>query len=496
MGRGPEQKQTGSLRGRITSGIVVVLIVTAGWYVVQTLGGRGDVVDATDDSSAAPETSEAGSAVVVLPDGKVEVAGFETEKVERRSLQHMHTVAGRIRYDETRHIEIRSPVDGILIESLVKPGDRVETGQLLAVISSPEIGQARADLLKCESEYALVQRRAERQQQILTNVTRLFAELDGNPTFDAIEKSFTDQPLGSWRDKAIAAWSRLLLARQLAGSARSLAESGSLPGRTLLEREAERQVAQAEFQSIRDQAAFEAKQDSDQAASDLADAVRRVSIARHHLETLLGYAVSELPADPDAPLSQLQVQAPFSGTVERRTFARSERVARTDSLFVLADTSTLYVAADIRENDWPATNLEPGRVITVSSPAIADRTFQAIVYYVGRELDVESNSIPLVATIDNSEGLLRPGMFVRVSVPVGEISESLAVRPEAVVQHDNEQFVFIAQNDHTFERVDIVTGRTTDEWVEVVSGLEAGQRVVDSGAFLLKSELLLKGFEE
>ena len=165
-------------------------------------------------------------------------------------------------------------------------------------------------------------------------------------------------------------------------------------------------------------------------------------------------------------------------------------------MFVLADTTTMCVAAAIRENDWPAMSLRPGQQVTVSAPAIAGTTFQAIVQYVGREVDVESNSVPIVAKIDNHNGMLRPGMFVRVSLPIGEPHDAVAVRPQAVMQHQDEQFVFVAMNDRTFQRVGVVTGLATDQWVEVLSGLHTGQRVVDNGAFLLKSELLLEGEEE
>jgi cobalt-zinc-cadmium efflux system membrane fusion protein len=227
--------------------------------------------------------------------------------------------------------------------------------------------------------------------------------------------------------------------------------------------------------------------------NELADAKRRVKIARHHLETLLGYPEKQISNDTSVSLSRLELRAPFAGTIESLTFAPSERVLASDSMFVLADTSSLYVSANIRENDWPAVLLQAGQQLTVSAPAVANRCFQATVHYIGRQVDVASNSVPLVATIDNQDGLLRPGMFVRVSVPIGEPHETVAVRPQSVMQHENEQFVFVAMNDRTFRRVGVVTGIATDDWVEVLSGLEPGQRVVDAGAFLLKSELLLEG---
>ena len=119
--------------------------------------------------------------------------------------------------------------------------------------------------------------------------------------------------------------------------------------------------------------------------------------------------------------------------------------------------------------------------------------FTAKVRYFGREVQADTNSVPLVARIENSEGLLRPGMFVRVTVPIGEARQALSIKPESVLQHENEKFVFVDMNDGAFKRVGVSTGQASEDWVEVTKGLSPGQLVVTHGAFLLKSELLLQG---
>ncbi len=149
--------------------------------------------------------------------------------------------------------------------------------------------------------------------------------------------------------------------------------------------------------------------------------------------------------------------------------------------------------ANIRESDWLAVALQTGTEVTVLVPALSDRSFSARVRYFGREVQADTNSVPLVAEIENREGLLRPGMFVRVVVPIGDARQALSIKPESVIQHDNQQFVFLDLKGGTFKRVDVSLGQATDDWVEVTSGLAGGQLVVTNGAFLLKSELLLQG---
>jgi hypothetical protein len=68
----------------------------------------------------------------------------------------------------------------------------------------------------------------------------------------------------------------------------------------------------------------------------------------------------------------------------------------------------------------------------------------------------------------------------------------LAVPATAIVDHEQARFVFVADAPDTFRRVDVMTGVETPAWVEITRGLQEGDRVVDQGTFVLKSELLLE----
>lgn len=480
------------ISSQLLPAVFVLALLGGGWWTVHEIStGTSHEVKVSE-----PPRADGGAAnIVQLPRGKLQAGGFETEAVSLQPVQHSHEIPGRLQYDESKHIELMAPVNGILTDVLVKPGDAVDEGKLLAVISSPEIGRARSEVLKCEAELALVTRKTERATRLARNLKSLFKALDERQGVEAVESAFAESILGSHGQELLTAYSKLLLAAKNIESARPLAESGSIPGKTLRERESAHQVAIADYRSLRDKAAFEAQQAMMQAEIDLADAERRVKIARQQRDSLLGYQEQQVEDETAQGLSRFEVRAPFAGTIETRSYASNERVAQGDSLFVLADTTTLYVAADIRETDWPAVSLQDGQEVQVSIPAIPDRKFTAQVSYVGREVSMETNSVPLIAVIANEHRLLRPGMFVRVVVPVGPTHEALVVRPESILRHDDQDFVFVAVSDDSFQRVDVSTGEITSSWVEVTAGLEAGQKVVTEGAFLLKSELLLEGEE-
>ena len=475
--------------------LFVLVLMGGAWLAVHEMNSGNDVDDIGQSQSESEEAGIADS--LILPEGKVIAGKFESLPVQLQAVEHLHTIPGRLRYDETKHVDVKAPMDGILSEVLVTPGEYVQSGQLLAVLRSPEIGQARAEVLKRQQEREIASQMLQREITLANNLEQMLAMLAEGKSVDAIENAFRNQALGAYRQDILSKYAKLQLALELLEKIQPLAGSGAVPGRTLREREAERQLAETDFRTASDQAKFAASQAKLNAEAKLSEADRQLNLAWQSVEALLGYKQDKSTAilDNEEALSRLEIRAPFAGSVESRAFANNERVARGDSLVVLANTDSLYVAANIRDSDWSAVSLQSGTSITVSVPALDDRVFNATVRYFGREVQTDTNSIPLVATVENAEGLLRPGMFVRVTIPMGEARNALSVKPESVVQHENQSFVFVDETGGNFRRVDVSTGRASEEWVEVTQGLQPGQLVVTEGAFLLKSELLLQGEE-
>lgn len=468
--------------------LLMLGVLAAGWALIHHLTSGGHEPEPEETAEVAPTDT------LELPEGKLQAGGFESQPVEPQWIQQAHTVPGRLRYDPQSHIDIKAPLDGMLAELQVNPGDPVVAGQLLAVIRSPEIGQARSEVLRCDQELKLASMNLERLQTLSENLGKLLEMLQRGASEEEIEKAFEKRDLGDYRQELLTAYANQRLAEQWLERVKPLAESGAIPGRTVRERENERLLAETAFRTARDQARFATEKTLLQAAADVHLADQQLKLARQAVEALLGYAdVTGDELTGEQALSRLEIRAPIDGTVESRGYSSNERVARGDSLIVLANTRQLTVEASIREGDWDAVDLQPGTVVNVLVPALQNRTFEAQVSYFGRQVETETNAIPLVATIDNQDGLLRPGMFVRVTLPAGERRQALSVKPESVMQHEGREFVFVDLQDGRFQRVDVALGLASADWIEVTAGLSGGQPVVTRGAFLLKSELLLQG---
>ena len=374
-------------------------------------------------------------------------------------------VPGRIQYDDAHRVDVRATANGILVQVRVMPGDRVAAGQVLAVVSSPEIGLARTEVHHAHESLELATKKEEWVNETSKNVAALVEGLKNNTPMNEIERQFRDKTLGKSRERLMSAYSRYLLAESLAKSADTVGRN-VLPVVTLAERTAECRRTEAALRAACEQAGFDIQREVTLAEIETGDALRRLRIAEQQRTALLGYARDAVPEEATAGdvLSRVEIQAPFDGTIEDKRFAQSDRVRPSDIIFVLANTRSLWVDADLREQDWPAMTLEPGQELLVETPAMPGCKLKARVQR-GRWASPETNSVSLIAEIENENGLLRPGLFVRVSIPIGAPRDVLSIPASAFMQHEGAKFVFVQIGPRTFRRADVTPAwKPTRAW--------------------------------
>jgi RND family efflux transporter MFP subunit len=475
--------------------IGIAAIMLTGWLLLQWWPSN-ESKESLDALTSGQQTPPEASTHIHLTAAKAAVAGIRSEPVIRRKLELTRIVPARFAYDNRQHVAVRSPAEGVIDNLLVKPGDLVQAGQTLAILRSPTIGRARSEVLRRQADLDLLEARRSQMASIHSGVADLVASLRAGNSPEVVQRQLSDSTLGQYRGQLLANYSKMQLASQLADAATR--SGGAISGRIVQERVSEQQQSRAELEGAVEQAIFETEQALQSAASDVDAARRNRSIALQELGMLLGVQAEQSSALTISPnetaLTRLEIQSPINGTVERTNYSATERVTGGDELFIVADTSRLWVEADIRGQDWDAMNVSPGHPLTVTTPAEPDCVMKATVYFVGREVDPMTGAIPLVAEISNESGKLRPGLFARVEIPVESIENVLVVPRTAVVDVQGESSVFMVEEDG-FRPIAVQTGAATSKLIEIRSGLEQGQQVVAEGAFLLKSELLLEGEE-
>ena len=461
-------------------------------------GGAGEEQAAGDRKAATAVTIPA---IVSLPAAAQKAAEIGLTTAEIHPLREHLTVPGRIDYDARHRLDYASPVDGIVSRVLVQVRQKVSKGDALAELSSPDVGIARDEVRRREDNRSIEKKAADWATTIGDNVESLLDALDSHPPLSEIERQFQGRVLGAYREKILGSYSRLIYVEKVSAGTKSLGEGGVLSGRIIEERASNLEVAKANFAAACEEARFLTRQDRDRARASLEQADRLVQISRENLRTLVGRRLEstttteeeeeESPGDSTS-LSTLVLRTPFDGVVEDVFIARGERARVGDRLFVVADTSVLWVRAQIHERQWTAVDVSEGQSVRVMVPGADVHETTAVVNHVGATVETESRSVPLVAELTNDDAHFKPGMFVWVDLPQGDLRKALAVPVSAVMRHESKAFVFVPDGAERFRRVDVTTGIESGDLLEVTSGLAAGQQVVSRGAFVLKSELLLE----
>ena len=228
---------------------------------------------------------------------------------------------------------------------------------------------------------------------------------------------------------------------------------------------------------------LEAEAEARESAADLAaarEALRLLGLGDEEIERLSW----DDPTD-----ARVAVRAPFAGEVVAREATLGELVSPEDTLFTLADLSEVWLWVDLYERDLA--HVGTGQRVEVRLDAWPEETFVGKLAYVAAQLDPRSRAARARVDLPNPDGRLKPGMFGRVALAAaggGDGPPVLAVPRTAVQRDGRESVVFVRTAPGRFVRREVVLGRVTDDLVEILSGLAAGDVVVTQGAFLLRSQ--------
>ncbi len=465
--------------------LLVAALAVAGFW-------GGHALSPHAEESAAPESVTGPlPREVSLPVPKRQAAGITTEQVQMRDLRQMATVPGMLQYDRMKHVEIKVPVDSVVEQVHVLPGQMVHAGDVLVELSSGAIALARNEVLEAHAQVKLAQTRYTWEQTVYRNVKDLIEAIEENKPVEALESEFAKRTLGEQREALMHAYVELRLAEQIVEQSRQLEAQGALSGRVFQERLGRRQRAAAAFRAALDQVLFDTRQKMAMAEAELLLAKRRQEARQEKLKLLLGPFGTQDDGEEDS-LAHYKLRSPFDGTIADLSCAAALRVQVGETLMRVADPGKLWLTARIHQRQWGAVRLQAGEGIEFHVPAFPDRNWKASVKFVGTQVASDGHFLPLVATVDNSDGRLRPGMFAWVDVPLSVGRQALAVPETAIQRHEGKTFVFLEVEPGVYRRVDVRLGMESGGWVAVEGDLKEGDHVVSHGAFFLKSELLLE----
>jgi cobalt-zinc-cadmium efflux system membrane fusion protein len=228
-----------------------------------------------------------------------------------------------------------------------------------------------------------------------------------------------------------------------------------------------------------------AEQEYLDAKRQLADAKIEMRAASQKLHAL-GFSqayLEALPDQPDGSLIVFEITAPIAGTIIEKHLTLGESLKEDSQPFVIADLSNVWARVNVHQKDLSAVQCGQKAVIKTEHAE-----GQGVVSYVSSVLQENTRTALARIVLSNEDGRWRPGSFATAGIYTDAAECKMVVAGQAIVIMENKPFVFIAEEDGFVPR-EVQIGKTNDQWTQIVSGLEVGQKYVSAGAFTLKSEL-------
>ena len=250
------------------------------------------------------------------------------------------------------------------------------------------------------------------------------------------------------------------------------------------------QLKIARINETRRHAVYDAKggslQDWQQSQADLAAAETALKAVRNRLR-ILGKSDPEIGALETSPAMSpaAAITAPIGGVVVDRQIGPGQFLQSGGGtpLFTIADTSSVWLLANVREAD--AGQVRVGQTVDVRVLAYPKRVFRAQLAYVAAAVDPTSHRLAVRAVIENRDGALKPEMFAAFRILTSEPADAPAVPESAVVYEGETAHVWVLADDGVLAYRPITPGRNNDGMVEVLGGLTGGERIVTKGAIFI-----------
>lgn len=339
---------------------------------------------------------------VQLGADQVKSAGITIAAVGPRTMQTIVELPGEVKADDTRVADVVPRLQGIVTSVPKKAGDRVARGEVMAVLSSRELADAK-------SEYLVAAHRVEFNRLTLEREEML------------------------WKKKIS-------------------------PERDYLE----------------------AKRVLDEAELSLRLAAQKLRVLGVPSSSL-----ANLSGAPAESLARYEIRAPLAGTVLERNVTVGESVTADEKIFTVGDLSTVWVEVAVYAKDLGVVRQGQSAAV-VSSDLGIEATGR--IDFVGRLVGEESRTATARLSLLNPAGLWRPGLFVAVKLVREETTIPLAVASESIQTFRDWQVVFVNYGEW-FEARPLELGRSDGKWVEVVSGLKAGDKYAATNSFAVKAEI-------
>ena len=339
-------------------------------------------------------------------------------KAELYSFRVLRFAIGQIAYNEDTSTAVLTPFPGRVTRLMAKIGDKVNRGDPLFEIDSPEVVQPQNDFIAA-----------------LTAMNKARSQLD---LAQIVEKRFKD--LYEGKAAALKEW----------------------------------QQAQAQLVG---------------AQNDMRSAETALEAARVRLR-IVGFSDEEVTALKEKGLVRraTPIPAPIEGTVIARKVGPGQYVRNDngEALYTIADLSTMWLKAQVPENDIPFIRL--GQEVEIKVAALPGRVFKARVTGISAATEATTRRVVVRSEVPNPDGALKSEMFASFKIATGPDEPSPAVPVEAVIRESDIAVVWVEEEPMLFRRRKVKLGIEQEGRVQIREGLGVGELVAGRGVIFVENE--------
>jgi cobalt-zinc-cadmium efflux system membrane fusion protein len=181
------------------------------------------------------------------------------------------------------------------------------------------------------------------------------------------------------------------------------------------------------------------------------------------------------------------VRAPFKGTVISRKAVMGEAIESGQSLFKVADLSTMWLELKLPSDKVPL--ISTGLNVEATFSNLPGFSAKGHLAWVDSEVDPSSRMIKALAVIKNN-GPLKKGMFGTARIMLAKPENAFQIAKDAVQRHENRTFVFVKLDEDLFDLRRVTLGNLNGNTIDVVAGIESYEEIVVAGTFTVMSEFL------
>lgn len=433
---------------------------------------------------------EHGDDVVKLTNEQLAQAGVVIKPLGGGEIATTITLPAEVGLNQDTVLHVTPRVTGIVSEVHGFLGQQVEEGELLAVIESPELGEAKIEYLQMIQERSIADAEHARQETISMNTEKLLALLSEDPSPTELRNETDSLRIGINKGRLLSAYAQMKAGSANYARESELNEKGLSTQADLLASQEMYYSAQAEYMAAYEDIEFsylltlqEAKQKAIVASSSVENAERRL-----HLLGLSQKGVEQVSTEADVDIARYELAAPRGGEIVVKHIAPGERVGPEEQIYTIADLSSVWLNIAVYSQYSDA--IKEGQRVTVRIGNQGnDREASGVVAFVSSIVSESSRTVNARVVLENPERAWRPGEFVTVQVETQKASADRIVPIDAVQTFEGHEVVFVQDGDG-IEPVKVTLGRRSSEHVELLGDdIALGTSVVVENSFLIKAEL-------